>query len=316
VSSCRRALGGFLSQVSRRDEVSVVEQEGPGFHVEQTPVGATLVATGKWGVDAEGVIESGGVDGLDLNYAKGFKDTDLAFIRDWPIRRLTILARTVKDLTPIYRLSGTLEVLSVQSAPTATIDLARLPRLESLSATWIQVSSSIGERPGLKDLYLGSYSEPDLGPLRWQSGLLRLRLKDRPRLQTLNGIDSLMSLEHLGIYGAPLSDITGLGELQGRQLHELHLESCPLQDLEPVSRPIGLRLLNASECGDVPSVRPLARLQKLEVLWLFGTTRILDDDLGPIRALPQLRELRMKSRKSYRPSVEKIQAAVARRHSA
>lgn len=256
------------------------------------------------------------MDGLDLNYAKGFKDTDLAFIRDWPIKRFTILVRTVKDLTPIYRLSATLEELSVQSAPTATIDLARFPVLESLSATWVQVKSSIGERVGLRDLYLGSYSETDLGPLRWHSQLLRLRLKDRPRLQTLTGIGSLASLEHLGIYGAPLNDITHLDELGARQLHELHLESCQIRDLEPVARSVGLRMLNASECGEVESVRPLTSLGDLEVLWLYGTTKVRDDDLGPIRALPQLRELRMRSRKTYRPSVEDIQAAVERRRSA
>jgi internalin A len=295
--------------------VSVVVEEGPGFHVERTDVGATLIASGNWSAQADRVLDSGGVDGLDLNYAKGFKDTNLAFVRAWPIKRLTILARTVKDLTPIYRLSSTLEALSVQSAPTATIDLAKFPLLESLSAAWIQVRSSIGERPGLKDLYLGSYSEIDLGPLRWNSQLVRLRLKDRPRLQTLVGIESLPLIEHLGIYGAPLRDITALAELEGTQLRELHLQSCQIQDLGPVACSAGLRLLNASECGEVESVRPLAPLGDLEVLWLFGTTKVLDDDLGPIGELPRLRELRMRARRSYRPSVEEIQAAIERRHS-
>ncbi|MEA2705202.1 MAG: hypothetical protein QOD63_3147, partial [Actinomycetota bacterium] len=163
----------------------MIVRKDPGFHVERADGCATLVVTDSWSRQAERVLESGVADGLDLNYAKGFKDTDLAFIRAWPLKRLKILARTITDLTPIYALSSTLESLSVQSAPAATIDLVRLPLLTSLSAEWAQVRSSIGERPGLTEIFLLSYSEVDLAPLRWNSQVVRLRLKDRPRLRSL-----------------------------------------------------------------------------------------------------------------------------------
>ena len=119
---------------------------------------------------------------------------------------MDILDRTITDLTPIYALSSTLESLSVQSAPAATIDLARLPSLTSVSAEWAQVRSSIGDLPGLTDLFLLSYSEVDLGPLRWNTRLVRLRFKDRPRLRSLAGLEALQSIEHLGVYLAPLRD--------------------------------------------------------------------------------------------------------------
>lgn len=290
----------------------IIEEE-PGFHVERTEAGPTLVVTASWSKQAEQVIESGGADGLDLNYAKGFKDTDLAFVRAWPLKRLTLLARTVKDIAPIYSLSSTLESLRVQSAPAATIDLGKFPLLKRVSAEWIQVRSSIGECPGLTDLFLRAYSEIDLGPLRWNSQLVRLRFKDRPRLLSLAGLEALQSIEHLGVYLAPLRDITALSALAPNQLRELHLESCRIRDLSPAADSHGLRLLNASDCGDMESVHPLGRLSHLEVLWLFGTTRVLDEDLSPIAELPELRELRMRSRKTYRPSVEDVQALIARR---
>ncbi|HUQ64379.1 MAG TPA: hypothetical protein VM121_11540 [Acidimicrobiales bacterium] len=281
--------------------------------MEQARDGATLVITGRWNKEAERVLEAGRVDGLDLNYAKGFKDTDLAFMRPWPLKRLAILARTVKDVTPIYALSSTLESLSVECAPTVTIDLARLPSLRSLSAAWVQVRSSIGELSALNDLFLLSYSEVDLHPLRWNSGLVRLRLKDRPRLQSLAGLEALQAIEHLGIYLAPLHDITALEDLPPARLRELHLESCRTSDLTSVASARGLQLLNMSDCGEIESLRPLGGLGDLETLWLYGTTKVLDDDLTPIARLPRLRELRMMSRKTYRPSVEDVQTIISKR---
>jgi hypothetical protein len=43
------------------------------------------------------------------------------------------------------------------------------------------------------------------------------------------------------------------------------------------------------------------------MIWVYGTTKVLDNDLTPLVGLPKLRELRMKSRRSYRPSVKEVQ---------
>ena len=246
--------------------VNVFARKDPGFHVEHENGGATLVVTGSWSRQAERVLDSGRVDGLDLNYAKGFENTDLAFIRPWPLKRLDILDRTITDVTPIYALSSTLESLSVQSAPAAAIDLARLPSLTSVSAAWAQVSSSVGELPGLTDLFLLSYSEVDFAPLRWNTRLVRLRFKDHPRLQSLAGLEALQSIQHLGVYLAPLRDITALCDLPSTGLRELHLESCRMSDLSSVASARGLRFLNASDCGEIESLRPLHGLDDLENL--------------------------------------------------
>lgn len=118
--------------------IDVIE-EGPSFRIERSDVGTTLVATGSWTTEAANALRSGRADGLDLNYAgKGFKNTDLAFIEAWPLKRLTLLARTVKDVSPVCRLSSTLESLSVQSGP-AVIDLRQFPKVTELEATWWQI---------------------------------------------------------------------------------------------------------------------------------------------------------------------------------
>lgn len=223
-----------------------------------------------------------------------------------------MLARTIKDVSPVLRLAGTLEVLSVQTAPKAAIDLGQFPALTALAAEWSQIRSSVSEAPRLRDLMVRAYDEADLAPLRWNTSLTRLRFKDRPRIRHLNGVEVFQSLEHLAVYLAPLQDLDALGS-DVIALRELHVESCPVRDLSPLVSQRSLTFLNASECGDLASLSPLRELSDLSILWLFGTTRVVDDDLSPLRELPRLRELRMRSRRSYHPSVEAIQSLCAER---
>jgi hypothetical protein len=68
------------------------------FVVEHTPEGRSVVVTGRWG-----------------------------------IRRLNILDRGIEDLAPIGGLGNSLEALSVQAAPSATLDLGLVPRLRSIA---------------------------------------------------------------------------------------------------------------------------------------------------------------------------------------
>src|SRR4051812_43064933 len=94
--------------------VNEVVGGGEWYRLERTDSNVTLVVTGPWTSEAADAISAGAADGLDLNYAKGFKDVDLQFLRDWPLKRLSLLARTAKDMTPLRRVAPTVESLSVQ----------------------------------------------------------------------------------------------------------------------------------------------------------------------------------------------------------
>jgi hypothetical protein len=290
----------------------VIVEEGPSYRLELDGDGVTLVVTDKWTDKINQLLADGRADGLVLNYALGFKDTDLAALDEWPLRRFQLLARTVKDLQPVTRLAATLESLNVEAAPTATLDLAAFPQLHELGAIWSQIRSSISEAPQLKDLFVLAYEESDLTSLRWNSSLERLRFKDRPRVRSLTGVEFLRSLKHLAVYSAPLHDLEPLttGEVA---LLELHVESCRVRNLSPLAGQRSLQFLNASECGDLMSLVPLAGLDNLAKLWMFGTTRIMDDDLSPLFGLSKLRELKLMGRRSYRPSVESVKALLADR---
>jgi internalin A len=59
------------------------------FVLEQTPEGVDLVVTGAWSDKARDALLAGRADGLDLNYARGFLERDLGFIKGLPLRRCT-----------------------------------------------------------------------------------------------------------------------------------------------------------------------------------------------------------------------------------
>lgn len=66
--------------------------------------GVDLVVTGDWSWAAREAVESGRADGVVLNYARGFREQPIDFLRGMPIRKVDLLARSVSDLSPVYSL--------------------------------------------------------------------------------------------------------------------------------------------------------------------------------------------------------------------
>lgn len=234
------------------------------------------------------------------------------FLEGLPLRELVVLDRRQTSLTPILSLAGTLRSLRVTTDPTAKLDLTGFSQLVELAAAWPQVADTIHEASGLSSAFLRSYQPPDLTPLANLKSLVRLEMKDRPKLKSLEGVSDLPELRFLGVYLAKgLSDIE---DLQGRSdMEHLALEACPrVTQLDALAECHGLRELNLSEDGDIASLVPIRGLSKLEHVSMFGSTRILDGDLEPLASLPRLARLRMQSRRSYSPTVEEIQAGLPR----
>ena len=74
-------------------------REGHGYRLETSDQGVTLVVTGTWTDDARTALDLAEADGLNLNYALGFKDTDLAFIQQWPLATSRRSGRSSPDST-------------------------------------------------------------------------------------------------------------------------------------------------------------------------------------------------------------------------
>lgn len=285
------------------------------FALEQTPDGVDLVVTGDWSPVAAAYLRDGFADGLVLNYARGYRENDLAFLKGLPVRRLHVLARNVTNLSPVYSLADQLVSLRVQSDPRATIELDRLPLLQTLSAGWQQVQGTLRFAPRLERLLLLSYTEPDFAPLTSLSSLVSVVLKDHPRVQSLDGIEDLPWLAELGVHLAKnLEDIAALKRASSPVLQTLQLSSCrKITDIAAVASSTSLRFLELSDAGDLTTIAPLAALDDLERLYLYGSTKIMDSNLDPIARLSRLRDFRIQSRREYTPSVKQIQDEIARR---
>jgi hypothetical protein len=170
-----------------------------------------LVVTGPWSREAAACLTAGGADGLTLNYARGFAESDLDFLDEWPVRRLDVLDRTLTDLSPIARLGASLECLSIQVAAQVEIDLAVLPRLHTLAAWWNAVEATIDQLGGLEELTVMEYDEINLRPVTVHSSLTRLTLKSAPFLETLDGVEDLSALAVLHVAAArELNEVTAL----------------------------------------------------------------------------------------------------------
>jgi hypothetical protein len=281
----------------------------PAFTLEKRAQGTTLVLTGQWTPEAELVLLSGEADGLEVNYARGSRERDLEFLGQWPIRWMRILARTLRDVEPIYRLGDSLEELHIQTAKGVSVDLARLPHLTSIAADWEQVRRTIESTDSLQELTILRFAEPDLEMISKNSGLVKLVLKEAPYLESLTGLGALRSLIYLGIFSA--KTLLDLSETRGAtdSLRRFELEACPaVSRLTDICGLAELEFLGFSDCKDIESIASIASLQALEVVHAWGTTRVVNGDLVPLAALPNLTELRMRDRHEYHPRVAEIQA--------
>lgn len=285
------------------------------YTLEKTEDGVDLIVMGDWSREMFQSIECGQADGLVLNYARGFREKDLRFIEGLPIRRLNLLAREMTDLSPIYSLADRLQVLLVQASPTSIIELERLPLLQTLSAGWSQVQGSILYASQLQNLSVHSYTEVDLSPLSALTRLVKLVMKERPRLQSLDGLEMFPWIQHLGIHlASTLSDISALGRSRPTLLQVLQLQACRrIIGIEPVVDCSSLQFFDLSEGGEVSTIEPLGGLVGLERVYLYESTRVVDGDLSPIAQLPRLKDFRMMNRRHYSPSVKEIQDVIARR---
>lgn len=281
--------------------------EWPDAGIRVAPDGvAEMTVLGPWTPAADEAVRSRGVSRLVLNYAMGFDEADLGFLRGLPISELSLLDRRIEDLGPLYGLSPTLRSLTLEVAPRAELDLARLPGLTSLAAVWPAVRRSVAACTTVESLYLEGYDRDDLAELT-HLPLQELVLKERPKVTSLDGVERLAALRTLRVLRAArlerVDALTGLGHLG-----VLDLERCRQVGCDPViSTLAALTRLNLSETGPMQTLAPIRGCEALETVHLYGSTNVLDGDLSPLLSLPRLRELRMRERAHYSPSVAQIQ---------
>jgi hypothetical protein len=199
----------------------------------------------------------------------------------------------------------------VQAAPSAELDLRAVPHLRTVAGEWALIGDTLGEVDALHDVITWRFDEADLDAFRDHVGLQRLTIKEAPHLESFSGVANLPEIAVLRVFLARrLSDISDVAGLAS-SLRELELEDCPAIDaIDDVEQLAGLRFLGFSECGDIEALAPVGSLGQLEVLYAWGSTRIVDGDLTPLARLRRLREIRMRDRRDYKPRVADLVSAL------
>ena len=281
------------------------------YLIEDGENGRALVVTGPWTPKTERIVASGKVDGLVLNYARGFVEPNLKFLDAWPLRHLDVLDRSLVDLDPIVRLKDTLEDLSVQAAAAASLDLGEMPRLHALAGEWELIRWQVRITEALRRLITWRYDEETLISLNDHVALEHLTIKDAPHLRSLLGIEHLLALRTLELRAVPaLDEIEAISDLV--KLTELTLEGArEIDTLDAIIKLTDLTHLGVADCGEIQSLAPLSGMARLTSFYGWGTTRIADNDLTPLLCLTKLADLRMRSRPGYHPSLTEITAALA-----
>jgi hypothetical protein len=309
----RKATKSLMGSLLRNDQGRILKtMSGLAYAIEDSPEGRTLVVTGPWSKGAERVLARGEADGLILNRARGFCEGSLDLLSgEWPLRRLSVLDRSLADLGPIGRLHR-LEVLSIQAVRDSVLDLGSLPALRSVNGEWSQIARTLVAAEQLENLHTWMFGEVDLHAFRDHWALRTLTVKDAPYLESLAGLGELPSLASLTIVDAPrLHKIEAVGGLSA-SLRELTFEKCgQIEAIDVVEGLVHLRLFGVSESGDIASLSPVESLSELETFYAWGSTRILDSDLSPLTRLHGLNEVRMRNRRGYQPPVGDLAASVS-----
>jgi len=266
---------------------------------------ALVVNEGGWRDDYADVLAEHGLAVLSIRVS----GDDLSFLRRVPaLRGLVLNAGAARDLSPVQALTQ-LETLTLNTPakPRLELDFAAFPLLETVRMYWNPGLASIASHGRVESLFVFGPPDPDLSRFGGMVGLRRLELSQGRKLVSTAGVPD--GVEFLGLYqqGALETLVLPPG------LRELGIEGA--KKLATIDAVAGRALsrLKVANCGEIASLAPLAGMDSLEELLAWESTRIVDGDLSVLLTLPKLRLIGMQDRKSYRPRVPEVEAALAAR---
>lgn len=251
---------------------------------------------------------SANVERLGINPMRGYALKDIEFLRRYPF---------VTDLVIVFPASGPFELSPIQalaSLRSLTISgpvplaLGQFSRLKIFRGNWHPGLDLSGCNLEVLDLSGYRAKSHDLTELPEQPGLRELSIV-QSAITSLHGLARFRSVEKLEL--AYLAKLELLSELE--RLPALTMLDCSkcrklrnhasVQDLE------NLRILRFNDCGEIPTLAFLNRMEKLEE-FRFVDTNVLDGELGPLLRLERVGFLR---KKHYSHTPEQIDALIGQR---
>jgi hypothetical protein len=270
--------------------------------------GKVFIPHGPWQPLFAEIVSREQIAVVRLSAAMGWQGTDLSFLAQLTeLRGIEIYAWDIRDASVISKLS-TLRLVGLQADLRTRIDLALLPALEVVKATWKKAIDSVFACKTLRYLNLVNYPAADLSSVAGMTSLTRLALTSR-HLSSLQGLAALASLKSFDLDACPkLESISGLDACKDIE----HLEitsSKAFRDASPIAALRSLNRLRLDDCGEITTLEPLRSCQALEYLSFVGTTRIADGDLSFIDSLPRLRHVQFAPRRHYNRTPAELNAS-------
>lgn len=219
-------------------------------------------------VDEATLCNLPGLERLCLGPTASASKIDLGALSMPRLRDLRFHAFVIQSIAPLAHFA-TLERLRIDGATKESIaPLASLSALRFLAVEGWKGMRELGRLEGLEHLELNEVSVSSLSGFRGWRNVRKLWLSGR-RLRSLEGIETMRSLEDLGLA------VTGVSDLR------------PLAAAQELRR---LVLVHPDRVTDFAAIGALRRLRSLEIR--FGGTRTMKlSDISFLRGLDELREL-------------------------
>jgi Leucine-rich repeat (LRR) protein len=188
-------------------------------------VGSVLIPRGRWTRECAERLSVGDVNGLRLTESLGFRDTDLAFLGQFPhLRSIEVYSTGVTDISPIALLPC-VEVLGLQTKATTSLSASNFAWLRVAKLYWAKGMEGLLSASTLEYLNVVNFPYSNLVPLHQLTRLRRLSLVSR-KLSSLEGIERCGHLEHIDLFRCPnLASLEPLARCPS--VIRVEVESCP-----------------------------------------------------------------------------------------
>lgn len=244
------------------------------------------------------------IRGLSISKQYGYGDSNLSVLQD--IRSIEWLAIVDEygDLSDISNVYDLINLEHLQFSSPRDIDITRFNSLIEFRGRWPKDPAVLNDCTILKKLYLSKGSKKNIAE---EFSLLELESLEliQCQLESLQGLQYQLKLESLEIgYCAKLSNISQLKAL--RNLKRVFFSRCKrVVDFSSLENTINLAQLSIAHCGSIQDLIFLEKLKELEILTFFGT-QVTSNNLSPIEACTQIKELGFNNKKSYNKTLEEL----------
>ncbi len=211
------------------------------------------------------------------------------------------------DVIPedLYNLKKLKRIITNVTKNKPSIEYANFPYLEYLSIDWYDDFPDLSSNKLLKELIIWKYKpkSKSLGELKLPKTLEKLKITES-NIQDLSGLDLKNLLQFECHYCKLLRSLTGL-QIFGSKLKVLTLDYCKnLKEYDDIQYGEQLEKIIIGDCGDLPTIKWLKKLEKVEH-FSFYNTKLIDGDTSPCSGI---KYVSFKNARHYNHKIEEFRS--------